>query len=116
MRTKYLFSFLCLFAGLTMCYGDALPTGYTMVTNISTLQNGDHVVLYSPTLQGGITGWDGKVDATMAQNGWAEYIVETAIGGVYLKDAAVGKYISNPISTTFAYSDTPILCMLGTSS
>ena len=70
---------------------------------------------YTPHPYLGVTGWDGAIDATVAKSGWAEYIGETTTGGVYLKDAAVGKYICNPSSTTFAYSETPMLCSLGTS-
>lgn len=113
MRAKFTLLLFFFFVGLSVCRA-ALPEGYTMVTNISTLQNGDHVVLYSSDISLGVTGWDGKYDATVATSGWAEYIVETTTGGVYLKDAAVGKYISNPDPTYnfFAYSDTPSLCTL----
>lgn len=113
MRTKFTLLLFFLFFGLNVCRA-ALPEGYTMVTNISALQNGDRVVLYSTAISLGVTGWDGKSDATVAASGWAEYIVETTMGGVYLKDAAMGKYISNPdpAYNTFAYSDTPSLCTL----
>lgn len=91
-----------------------MPEGYTYVSDISALQDGDRVVLYAPSIFLGVTGWDGATDATVAAGGWAEYIVETTTGGVYLKDAAVGKYICNPSSTTFAYSETGGVCNLGT--
>ena len=112
MRAKFISLLFCLFVGLSICHA-ALPEGYMMVTNISALQDGDHVVLYAPTIYLGVTGWDGKYDATVAANGWAEYVVETTTGGVYLKDAAAGKYICNPSSTTFAYGETGGVCSLG---
>lgn len=115
MRAKFTLFLFFFFVGFSVCRA-ALPEGYTMVTNISALQDGDHVVLYAPTIYLGVTGWDGKYDATVAANGWAEYVVETTTGGVYLKDAAMGKYICNPSSTTFAYGETGGVCTLGTSS
>lgn len=114
MRTKFTLLLFFLFIGMGVCRA-AISEGYTMVTDISTLQDGNRVVLYAPSIYLGVTGWDGAIDATVAAGGWAEYIVETTTGGVYLKDAAVGKYICNPSSTTFAYSETPMLCSLGTS-
>ncbi|MGN1247455.1 MAG: chitobiase/beta-hexosaminidase C-terminal domain-containing protein, partial [Paludibacteraceae bacterium] len=115
MRTKFTLLLFFLFVGLSVCRA-TLPEGYTMVTNISALEDGDHVVLYSTTISLGVTGWDGNTDATVGTSGWAEYKVEVSQGGVYLKDTIAGKYISNPASTTFAYSDTPMLCTLGTSN
>ena len=114
MRTKFTLLLVFLFIGMGVCRA-AISEGYTMVKNISALQDGDRVVLYAPSIYLGVTGWDGAIDATVAAGGWAEYVVETTTGGVYLKDAAVGKYICNPSSTTFAYSETPMLCSLGTS-
>ena len=113
MRTKFTLLLVFLFIGMGVCRA-AIPKGYTMVTDISTLQDGDRVVLYAPSIYLGVTGWDGAIDATVATNGWAEYVVETTTGGVYLKDAAVGKYICNPSSssTTFAYSETGGVCTL----
>ena len=114
MRAKFISLLFCLFVGLNVCHA-ALPEGYTYVSDIATLQDGDRVVLYSTAISLAVTGWDGATDATVAAGGWAEYIVETTTGGVFLKDAAVGKYICNPSSTTFAYSETPMVCKLGTS-
>lgn len=115
MRTKFTLLLFSLFVGLSVCRA-ALPEGYTMVTNISALQDGDRVVLYATAILLGVTGWDGATDATVGAGGWAEYIVETTTGGVYLKDAAVGKYICNPSSTTFAYGEIGGVCTLGTAS
>ena len=98
MRTKFALALFCLLVGCSICRA-AMPEGYTMVANISALQDGDRVVLYAPSIYLGVTGWDGATDATVAAGGWAEYIVETTTGGVYLKDTAVGKYICNPSST-----------------
>ena len=113
MRAKFTLLLFFFFVGFSVCRA-ALPEGYTMVTDISTLQNGDHVVLYSTAISLGVTGWDGATDATVGAGGWAEYVVETTTGGVYLKDAAVGKYICNPSSTTFAYGETGGVCSLST--
>lgn len=113
MRTKFTLLLFFFFVGFSVCRA-ALPEGYTMVTNISALQDGDRVVLYSTAISLGVTGWDGATDATVATSGWAEYVVETTTGGVYLKDAAMGKYICNPSSTTFAYGETGGVCSLGT--
>ena len=114
MRAKFTLLLFFFFVGFSVCRA-ALPEGYTMVTNISALQDGDRVVLYSTAISLGVTGWDGKYDATVATSGWAEYVVETTTGGVYLKDAAAGKYIYNPTgTTTFAYSETPMVCKLST--
>lgn len=112
MRTKFALFLFCLFEGLNICYA-AIPAEYTMITDISTLHDGDRVVLYSTAISLGVTGWDGSYDATVATGGWAEYVVETTTGGVYLKDAVVGKYICNPSSTTFAYGETGGICTLG---
>lgn len=116
MRTKFALFLFCLFEGLNICYA-AIPAEYTMITDISTLQDGDRVVLYSTAIWLGVTGWNGDSDATVAASGWAEYIVEPQTGGIYLKDAVAGKYISNPDPTynTFAYSETPSLCKLSDS-
>ena len=113
MRTKFTLLLVFLFIGMGVCRA-AIPEGYTMVKNISALQDGDRVVLYAPSIYLGVTCWDGAIDATVAKSGWAEYVVETTTGGVFLKDATVGKYICNPSSTTFAYSETGGVCNLGT--
>ena len=113
MRAKFTLLLFFFFVGFSVCRA-VHPEGYTMVTNISALQDGDRVVLYSSDISLGVTGWDGATDATVGAGGWAEYVVETTTGGVYLKDAAVGKYICNPSSTTFAYSETGGVCNLGT--
>lgn len=116
MRTKFALFLFCLFGGLNVCCA-AIPAEYTMITDISTLQYGDRVVLYSTAISLGVTGWDGDSDATVAASGWAEYIVEPQTRGIYLKDAVAGKYISNPNPdhNTFAYSETPSLCKLSDS-
>lgn len=116
MRTKFALFLFCLFEGLNICCA-AIPAEYTMITDISTLQNGDRVVLYSTAVSLGVTGWNGDSDAMVAASGWAEYIIEPQTGGIYLKDAVAGKYISNPDPTynTFAYSKTPSLCKLSDS-
>ena len=93
---KKLFTILAAvcFAGSMMAA--ALVDGYTKVTDISTLAAGDKVVIYCDGISKGVTGWNGSKDATVAETGWVEYLVEAATGGVYLKDEAKNNYIASP--------------------
>lgn len=85
-----------------------LGEGYTKVTDITTLAAGDKVVLYCDDAQLGVTGWNGNKDATVAESGWVEYVVEVADGGFYLKDGE--QYISLTTKNTFTYSATGSVC------
>ena len=85
-----------------------LGTGYTKVTNISTLSAGDKVVLYCDDAELGITGWDGNKTGTAGASGWVEYVVEAADGGVLLKDGT--QYISLTVKNTFKYNATGRVC------
>ena len=85
-----------------------LGTGYTKVTNISTLSAGDKVVLYCDDAELGITGWDGNKTGTAGASGWVEYVVEAADGGVLLKDGT--QYISLTVKNTFKYNATGSVC------
>ena len=85
-----------------------LGEGYSKVTDITTLSAGDKVVLYSDDAELGITGWDGTKTATAATDGWVEYVVETAEGGVLLQDGE--QYISLTTKNTFTYKTTGSVC------
>ena len=81
-----------------------LTDGYTKVTNISALANGDKVVLYCDEAGVGVTGWNGNKDATIGASGWVEYVVEVADGGFYLKDG--DQYITGAESANhFKYGE-----------
>ena len=82
--------------------------GYSKVTNAASLVAGDKVVLYCDDAQLGVTGWNGNKDATVAESGWVEYIVEVADGGFYLKDGE--QYISLTTKNTFTYKTTGSVC------
>mgnify|MGYP003299424347 CR=1 FL=1 len=86
----------------------SLGEGYSKVTDITTLAAGDKVVLYSDAAELGITGWDGNKTATAATDGWVEYVVETAEGGVLLQDGE--KYIALTVKNSFSYNDTGSVC------
>ena len=85
-----------------------LGEGYTKVTDITTLAAGDKVVLYCDDAELGVTGWNGNKDATVAESGWVEYVVEVADGGFYLKDGE--QYISLTTKNTFTYKTTGSVC------
>ena len=85
-----------------------LGEGYTKVTDISTLAAGDKVVLYCDDAALGVTGYNGNKDATVDATGWVEYVVETADGGVLLKDG--DKYISLTVKNSFKYAATGSVC------
>ena len=78
--------------------------GYSKVTNAASLVAGDKVVLYCDDAQLGVTGWNGNKDATVAESGWVEYVVEVADGGFYLKDGE--QYITGAESANhFKYGE-----------
>jgi hypothetical protein len=89
-----------------------LGEGYTKVTDITTLAAGDKVVLYCDGAELGVTGYNGNKDATAAATGWVEYVVETATGGVLLKDGE--QYISLTAKNTFKYAATGSVCKVTT--
>ena len=78
------------------------------MTDITTLSAGDKVVLYSDDAELGITGWDGNKTATAAAEGWVEYVVEAAEGGVLLKDG--DKYVDLTAKNSFHYTATGGVC------
>ena len=79
-----------------------------MITNAASLVAGDKVVLYCDDSAVGVTGWSGNKDATVAETGWVEYVVEMADGGFYLKDGE--QYISLTVKNTFKYAATGSIC------
>ena len=89
-------------------FAAALGEGYEKVTDISTLAAGDKVVLYCDDAELGITGWDGTKTATAAADGWVEYVVEAADGGVLLKDGE--QYIALTAKNGFYYTATGSVC------
>ncbi len=115
---KHLKLFFALFAMLALgvgnAWGAALGSGYEKVTNISNLTTGDRVVVYADDISKGVTGWDGSKDATVAESGWVEYLVEVASGGVTLKDEGQSKYISLTTKNTFTYADNGSVCKVNT--
>ena len=91
-------------------WGAALTGNYTKITNISNLSAGDRVVLYADDISKGVTGWDNSKDATVSESGWVEYLVESASGGVYLKDENVSQYIASPGSSNVFKYGTKAVC------
>ena len=92
---KLSFFLMAMLVSLTS-FAAALGDGYEKVTNISNLTTGDRVVVYADAISKGVTGWNGSKDATVAESGWVEYLVEVASGGVYLKDETADNYIASP--------------------
>ena len=91
-------------------FAAALGDGYEKVTNISTLAEGDKVVLYCDDSSIGVTGVNGTKDAAVAATGWVEYLVEAATGGVKLKDTSANKYVSLTTKNTFTYAASGSVC------
>ena len=89
-------------------FAAALGEGYSKVTDITTLSAGDKVVLYCDDADKGVTGWDGTKTATAAEEGWVEYVVEAAEGGVLLKDGE--QYIALTAKNGFYYTATGSVC------
>ena len=82
-----------------------LTDGYTKVTNISALANGDKVVLYCDEYAVGVAGFDGNKSGVMAETGWVEYVVELVDGGMKLKDDTAGQYAALPEKNCFKYNE-----------
>ena len=100
-----------LLACATGLWAASLGEGYTKVTDISSLAVGDKVVLYADDASVGVTGWNSNKDATVAETGWVEYVVEAAEKGVLLKDEAESKYIASPgNANVFQYGETGGVC------
>ena len=95
---KLSFFLMAMLVSLTS-FAAALGEGYEKVTDISKLAAGDRVVVYCDGSSIGVTGWNGSKDATVAAEGWVEYLVEAASNGVYLKDEKANNYIASPGSS-----------------
>ena len=95
---KISFFLMAMLVSLTS-FAAALGEGYEKVTDISKLAAGDRVVVYCDGSSIGVTGWNGSKDATVAAEGWVEYLVEAASNGVYLKDEKANNYIASPGSS-----------------
>ncbi|MEE0921744.1 MAG: starch-binding protein, partial [Paludibacteraceae bacterium] len=104
---KLSFFLMAMLVSLTS-FAAALGEGYEKVTDVSALAAGDKVVLYCDDAELGITGWDGNKTATAAAEGWVEYVVEAADGGVLLKDGE--QYIALTAKNTFSYTATGSVC------
>ena len=104
---KLSFFLMAMLVSLTS-FAAALGEGYSKVTDITTLSAGDKVVLYCDDADKGVTGWDGNKTATAAAEGWVEYVVETAEGGVLLKDGE--QYIALTAKNGFYYTATGSVC------
>ena len=104
---KLSFFLMAMLVSLTS-FAAALGEGYSKVTDITTLSAGDNVVLYCDGSELGITGWDGTKTATVAAEGWVEYVVEAAEGGVLLKDG--DQYIALEAKNGFYYNATGSVC------
>ena len=104
---KLSFFLMAMLVSLTS-FAAALGEGYSKVTDITTLSAGDKVVLYCDDADKGVTGWDGNKTATAAAEGWVEYVVEAADGGVLLKDG--DKYVDLTAKNSFHYTATGGVC------
>ena len=104
---KITFFLMAMLVSLTS-FAAALGEGYSKVTDITTLSAGDKVVLYCDDADKGVTGWDGNKTATAAAEGWVEYVVEAAEGGVLLKDGE--QYIALTAKNGFYYTATGSVC------
>ena len=106
---KLSFFLMAMLVSLTS-FAAALGEGYEKVTDVSTLAAGDKVVLYCDDNSVGVTGWDGNKDAKVAASSWVEYLVESATGGVYLKDENASNYIASPGSSNQFKYGTKAVC------
>ena len=87
-------------------------SSYSLVTNISSLSNGDEVVLttnQSSNPVEGVTGWNGTNDATVSTSStnWVKYVVGgKSNSGFTLLDTSANSYIARPTDNHFKYSST----------
>ncbi len=82
--------------------------GYTKITDLSTLNDDDKVVLYCDDTGEGVTGASNDTDATVSttEAEWVQYTVEVVDENKYLK-VNDGNYIANPGSKNcFKYGTT----------
>ena len=87
------------------------PVGdYALVTNISTLVDGDSVVIATDMDKApvtGVTGFNGNKDATVSTtiSEFKKYTVKKSSTNYLLYDDAAEKYIATPTDNEFKYSD-----------
>ena len=99
--------------GINNVWADYSPgSGYTLVTNISSLSTGDYVVLFSIQNGEGVTGWNNTKDATVSSTAanWKEYYVTKSASDFTLKDEAANKFIASPGGNEFKYGTTGGAC------
>ena len=88
----------------------AAAGGAGIVTNNSSLSNGDKVVIttdQSGDTVTGVTGWNNNKDATVSttSSDWMQYTVGSASSsGFTLKDSTANSYIASPSGNEFKYN------------
>jgi len=95
-------------------WADSTPgTGYTLVTDISSLSTNDKVILFCNQNGEGVSGYNENKDATVSTTAasWIEYLVTKSTNSFTLKDG--NKYIANPGGNEFKYGDSGGECTLG---
>lgn len=103
--------FLVLLGVITMCvtqvWGAALGTGYTKITDITSLSAGDVVVLYCDDSSSGVTGYSGS-DATVSTTAtdWIQFAVEKSGSNYYLKNPSDNMYVTKQTSNKLTISAT----------
>lgn len=108
---------LVMFLTLTVSanvWADSTPgTGYTLVTDISSLSTNDKVILFCNQNGEGVSGYNGNKDATVSTTAasWIEYLVTKSTNSFTLKDG--NKYIANPGGNEFKYGNSGGACTLG---
>ena len=108
---------LVMFLTLTVSanvWADFTPgTGYTLVTDVSSLSTNDKVILFCNQNGEGVSGYNGNKDATVSTTAasWIEYLVTKSTNSFTLKDG--NKYIANPGGNEFKYGDPGGACTLG---
>lgn len=110
---KYICAVVLLFGLSVNVWGGEPPSGYTKVTNISSLSTGDYVILYYPTESYGISGtascpsYDSGTEATLStsEGRWVQYYVTKSTTTFTLKDVSANKYVYDD-SKSFRYSGT----------
>ncbi len=99
--------------GINNAWADYSPgSGYTLVTNISSLSTGDYVILFSIQNGEGVTGWNNNKDATVSSTAanWKEYYVTKSASSFTLKDETANKFIASPGGNEFKYGTTGGAC------
>ncbi len=110
---------LVMFLTLTVsanAWAESTPgTGYTLVTDISSLSTNDKVILFCNQNGEGVSGYNENKDATVSTTAasWIEYLVTKSTNSFTLKDGNKNKYIANPGGNEFKYGDSGGACTLG---